>query len=152
MHLNDYALDLRLGRIRARARINMQRPSKVVSNRAADPHVTRESRDDSSDHAGAERRRSGRTSLDTDIVVRRVGGFNFEVGVQDISRGGCRVELIEAYEVGDPVITRLPNLEPLGSRVCWTEGTTAGIQFLRPIHPAVLDSLVQRLGEQSPAN
>jgi hypothetical protein len=97
------------------------------------------------EQAGAERRRSPRSALDTEIVVRRVGGFNFEVGVHDISAGGCRVDLIEAYEVGDRVITRLPSLEPLGSRVCWTKGTTVGIQFLRTIHPAVLDSLLERL-------
>ena len=50
---------------------------------------------------------------------------------------------------GDPVIARLPQLEPLGSRVCWTEGGIAGVQFLRTIHPAVFDMLLTRLGTDS---
>lgn len=142
MHLNDHAADLRLRRIRARARATMDKPAaaKIGAGRAAEPATLLDGANDA-----AERRRSARSPLDSEIVVRRVGGFNFEVGIRDISRGGCRVDLIEAYEVGDPVITRLPSLEPLGSRVCWTKGTTVGIQFLRNIHPAVLDSLLERL-------
>jgi hypothetical protein len=63
----------------------------------------------------------------------------------DVSLGGCRVEMIESCEIGDSVITRLPDLEPLGSRVCWSEGTVTGMQFLTPFHPAVLDAVVARL-------
>jgi PilZ domain len=143
MHLNDHAADLRLRRIRARARTAMDKQvtAKIGTGRTAEPAATEPNDTDRAD----ERRRSARSPVDSEIVVRRVGGFNFEVGITDISRGGCRVDLIEDYEVGDPVITRLPSLEPLGSRVCWTKGRTAGIQFLRTIHPAVLDSLLDRL-------
>jgi len=146
MHLNDHIADLRLGRIRARARDDTGKrlATEVTTNRAAAPAIAADPLEDDGD-ASFERRRSARSSLDTEIVVRRVGGFNFEVGIRDISAGGCRVDLIEAYEVGDPVITRLPSLEPLGSRVCWTQGTMVGIQFLRNIHPAVLNSLLERL-------
>jgi hypothetical protein len=98
-----------------------------------------------SNTATVERRGSARVPLEKDIVVRRIGGFNFDVGMRNISVGGCTVDAIEEYEVGDPVITRFPQLEPLGSRVCWTNGSTVGIQFLKAIHPAVLDSLVERL-------
>ena len=93
----------------------------------------------------AERRRASRIELESEILVRRIGGFNFNVALKDISTGGCRVELLEPGEVGDPVVTRLPRLEPLGARVCWAEGTTTGVQFLSNIHPAVFDMLLTRL-------
>jgi len=39
----------------------------------------------------------------------------------------------------------------LGSRVCWAAGTTAGMQFLTTIHPAVFDSLLTRLADEPAA-
>lgn len=93
----------------------------------------------------AERRRASRVETESAIFLRRIGGFNVHVALKDISTGGCRVELIEPGEVGDPVVTRLPRLAPLGARVCWAEGTSTGVQFLTKIHPAVFDLLLTRL-------
>jgi hypothetical protein len=146
MHLNNYIAELRLSRIRGRARacgksiagatpsdhLQSQAPAKPLDDANGNP-------------AGAERRRSNRRPLEKEIMVRRIGGFNFDVGIRNISAGGCTIDAIEEYEVGDPVIARFPKLEPLGSRVCWTRGTSVGIQFLRTIHPAVLESLVERM-------
>jgi hypothetical protein len=92
-----------------------------------------------------ERRGLGRVPMQSEIIVRRIGGFNFEVGLRDMSAHGCQIELIEACEVGDAIIARFPQLEPLGSRVCWTRGTTTGIEFQTKIHPAVFDHLLGRL-------
>ena len=92
-----------------------------------------------------ERRGLGRIAMKSEIIVRRIGGFNFEVALRDMSAHGCQIELIEACEVGDAIIARFPQLEPLGSRVCWTRGTTTGIEFQTKIHPAVFDHLVGRL-------
>lgn len=92
------------------------------------------------------RRRSRRVAVSNEVGVRRIGSFNFQAQMHDVSVGGCRVELIESYEVGDHVVARLPKLEPLGARICWSMGTTAGIEFLNGMHPAVFDSLLLRLG------
>jgi hypothetical protein len=92
------------------------------------------------------RRRSRRVSVSDDVGIRRIGSFNFQARLEDVSAGGCRVELIEAYDVGDRVVTRFPKLEPLGARVRWAKGATAGIEFLNGMHSAVFDSLVMRLG------
>lgn len=91
------------------------------------------------------RRRSRRVAVAGEVGVRRLGSFNFQAKLHDVSSGGCRVELIEAYEAGDRVVARLPKLEPLGARVCWAVGATAGIEFLNGMHPAVFDSLLMRL-------
>ena len=95
------------------------------------------------------RRRSRRVPVADDVSVRKIGSFNFQARLQDVSTGGCRVELIEPYEVGDRVVTRFPKLEPLGARVCWAMGATAGIEFLNGMHPAVFDSLLIRLSRPS---
>jgi hypothetical protein len=93
----------------------------------------------------AERRQCGRVPVNSEILVRRLGAFNFNLALKDISAGGCRVVMLEPTAIGDPVIARLPQLEPLGSRVCWAEGTTTGLQFLTTMHPAVFDMLLTRL-------
>ena len=92
-----------------------------------------------------ERRQSERVATHSEVLVRRIGGFNFNVALKDISSGGCRVEMLEPSQVGDRVIARLPRLEPLGSCVKWAEGTTTGIEFLSKMHPAVFDLVLSRL-------
>lgn len=92
------------------------------------------------------RRRARRVAVADEVSIRRIGGFNFQSRLNDVSAGGCRIELIEKYETGDHIIARFPRLEPLGARVCWSAGTTAGIEFLNGMHPAVFDSLLMRLG------
>jgi hypothetical protein len=145
MHLNSQISDLRLRRIQLRARAASEIPfaTSIAAGPAPGSPATAPPIDGTI--RGNDRRRSPRVRVESEILVRRVGGFNVQVGVRNASSGGCRVELIEDYEVGDPVIARFPKLEPLGSRVSWTKGKTAGIQFLTKIHPAVFDALVKRL-------
>ena len=146
MHMIPYP-DRRLARIRGRAHASAQKmvPANVraylnrepIGVAAADMPPRRDGK--------VERRRSSRVAMASEVLVRRLGGFNFNVALKDISSGGCRVEMLEPSEIGDPVIARLPQLEPLGSRVCWAEGTTTGMQFLTTIHPAVFDLLLTRI-------
>ena len=98
----------------------------------------------------SERRQSQRVATCSEVMVRRIGGFNFSVAMKDISTSGCRVEMLEPSEVGDRVIARLPKLEPLGSSVKWAQGTITGVEFLRKVHPAVFDLLLKRLARIPP--
>lgn len=133
----------RLARINGRARATSERPVVAKPGRYACKVPTADKA--TAPGGTAERRRYVRVSVNSEILVRRLGAFNFNLALKDISAGGCRVEMLEPTVVGDPVIARLPQLEPLGSRVCWTEGTTTGLQFLTTIHPAVFDMLLGRL-------
>lgn len=99
-----------------------------------------------------ERRKCGRFATGSQIHARRIPGVSFEVALHNVSASGCRIETIEECEIGEDVIARFPDLEPLGSRVCWTLGPTAGLQFTRPIHPAVFGSLLERLMQPPAAN
>lgn len=80
-----------------------------------------------------------------DVILRRLGLPGFKVDIHDLSRVGCRIELIERPAVGELVTIKFDGLEPLEARIKWVEGFTAGAQFDRPIHPAVFDILKARL-------
>jgi hypothetical protein len=41
---------------------------------------------------------------------------------------------------------RLPGLESLHARVVWMRGHLLGGEFVRPLHPAVLDMIVRNAG------
>jgi hypothetical protein len=99
-----------------------------------------------------ERRKCGRFATGSQIHARRIPGVNFEVALENVSSGGCRLEMLEECEIGEDVIARFPDLEPLGARVRWKMGATAGFQFSRPIHPAVFGSLLDRLMQPLAAN
>jgi hypothetical protein len=91
-------------------------------------------------------RRSRRVRVTTEVSVRKVGSFSFQLAAPNVSTGGCRVELVEMVDVNERVIVRLPALEPLGAEVAWVEGAHAGLRFQRPLHPAVFDQLIDRFG------
>ena len=148
-HLHEHR---RLQRISDRARKGNQAmlSEKVQAYLTGEPRDIVQAPPTSID--GNERRRWNRVSSGGEVVIRRLGGFNFQVALHDLSAGGCRVEMIEAAEPGDPVIARLPQLEPLGSTVCWAEGTTVGIGFSNAIHPAVFDMVVSRLADEPAAS
>ena len=137
----------RLARIKGRARAASEAASPVLSSYLSSEPLGARLKGDVADlpDGEPERRKASRVPIASEVLVRRIGGFSFNVALTDISTGGCRVELLEASEIGDPVVARLPKLEPLGARVCWAEGTTTGVQFLTTIHPAVFDLLLSRL-------
>jgi len=90
------------------------------------------------------RRQGCRVATDTEVAVKRLGGFGFQLQALNVSAGGCRVELIEMVDCGERVIVRLPALEPLGAEVAWVDGANAGLQFQRSLHDAVFDQLIDR--------
>jgi hypothetical protein len=98
-----------------------------------------------SDELLLDRRGCERVGVASAITLRPIGGFNHQVRVDDLSTAGCRVELVEEVELGEPLITRFPQLEPLIGAVRWKRGASAGLEFSRRMHPAVLDALVTRL-------
>ena len=92
-----------------------------------------------------DRRDCPRTAVASTINVRPIGAFNYQVLLHDLSVAGCRVELVEETEIGEAVIARFPQLEPLVGAIRWKGGATAGVEFSHRMHPAVLDALVTRL-------
>src|SRR5258708_1189282 len=92
-----------------------------------------------------DRRDCPRVAVASTISVRPLGAFNYQVRLHDVSIAGCRVELIEEAEIGEALIARFPQLEPLAGAIRWKGGSRAGLQFSRRIHPALLAPLVTPL-------
>ncbi|MEP7130645.1 MAG: PilZ domain-containing protein [Sphingomicrobium sp.] len=90
-------------------------------------------------------RGNARVPLGADVTMRRHGHANFRVRVFDLSAKGCKVELIERPNEGEHVLVKFEALEVLEAVVCWITARTAGLEFARPIHPAVFDLLLERL-------
>jgi hypothetical protein len=65
--------------------------------------------------------------------------------VFDASAHGCKVEFVERPENQECVWVRFEGLEPIEALVRWLDGQCAGLQFSRPIHPAVFDLIAERL-------
>lgn len=145
MPMIDRSVERRLLKVSDRARAGSRKvvSRKVQAYLAGEPAAAPQSSEVLDPRI--ERRRFGRTTIASEALVRRVGSFSFEVALKDISVDGCRVEMLEPCQVGDSAITRFPQLEPLGTRVCWAEGTATGMQFSTSIHPAVFDMLLTRL-------
>jgi hypothetical protein len=99
--------------------------------------------------AGSEKkhqpRRSKRVVVTAQVTLRRHGRQNFRVQVFDASAHGCKVEFVERPEVQECLWVRFEGLEPLEARVRWLDGQFVGLEFSRPIHPAVFDLLAERM-------
>ena len=90
-------------------------------------------------------RRSGRLTLEADIVVRRSGFPNFRVRIEDISPEGCKIEFVDTPTVGERVWVKFDGLTALEGHVCWVRQPDAGIRFEKPLHEAVFDHLIDQL-------
>ena len=86
-----------------------------------------------------------RAPFRSEALLRRLGGLNYKVHIHDISPDGCKVELIETPRIGEHVLIKFDGLEAFDAEVCWVEGMMAGLNFVRPMHQAVYDMLMQRL-------
>ena len=86
-----------------------------------------------------------RVSLDAEVSLRRSGKLTYRVRIFDASRHGCKVEFIERPTLSERAWIKFDGLEPLEAAVCWMNGFATGVQFEKPIHPAVFDGLIERL-------
>jgi hypothetical protein len=78
-------------------------------------------------------------------TLRRQGRSKFVVPVRDLSTHGCKVEFVDRPELDEQVRMRFSGLEPIEGHIRSIAGNEAGVRFERPIHPAVLELLIQRL-------
>jgi hypothetical protein len=90
-------------------------------------------------------RRRERVPLQVEVQLRRSGQRHYRVSVQDVSIEGCRLEFIERPRLDETVWVKFDQLDSIEANVCWVTGHDAGVEFVRPIHPAVFDALVRRL-------
>ena len=90
-------------------------------------------------------RKSERVALEIGAGLRQRGGTGVGIQIVDLSTDGFRATTHLQLEKGADVWLRLPGLEPLAAKVIWADPHRAGMQFERPIHPAVFELLLSRL-------
>ncbi|MEO8176472.1 MAG: PilZ domain-containing protein [Sphingomicrobium sp.] len=90
-------------------------------------------------------RKSSRTALAAEVSLRRSGQHNYRANVYDVSEHGCKVEFVERPTLDEVVWVKFEGLEALEAIVCWVDDFAAGLEFQRPVHPAVFEVLLQRL-------
>ena len=86
-----------------------------------------------------------RMELAADVSLRRSGRFRYQGRTFDVSPSGCKVEFVELPRTDDLMWVKFDGLEPIEARVRWVEGFTGGVEFVRPIYPAVFELLMTRL-------
>lgn len=90
-------------------------------------------------------RKSDRVAVNADVIVRRPREHNFRVRIHNLSRHGCLVDFISSPQLEDRLWVKFEGLEGLEAEVCWVSGYTAGVEFMKPLHPGVFDRLVAAL-------
>ena len=90
-------------------------------------------------------RQHERIALKATVSMRRRGSSNYAVTSSEISRSGSRVEFVERPCIGDLHWIKFEGLEALEVRVRWVASFSAGVEFTRPMHPAVFETLIAKL-------
>ena len=67
----------------------------------------------------------------------------FDIRVLDMSVTGFRAEAHYGLDPGDLVWIKLPGLQGLEATIAWRDKEIVGGRFCQPLHPAVLDHLIQ---------
>ena len=91
-------------------------------------------------------RQAERLNLLAEVSLRRPGRPSFQVRVCDISTHGCRCEFVDRPGEDEPILVKFDGLEALPAVTRWVEPPLTGLKFDRPIHPAVFDMLLARMG------
>jgi hypothetical protein len=90
---------------------------------------------------------NGRKSERADVAfaagLRQRGAHAVSVQIMDLSVDGFRAATHLQLLPGSDVWLKLPGLETLHSRVVWMRGHMLGCEFVRPLHPAVLQMIVR---------
>ncbi|MEO5973524.1 MAG: PilZ domain-containing protein [Sphingomicrobium sp.] len=91
-------------------------------------------------------RKALRVAVNAEVLLRRASGNRYRVRVFDLSPQGCKVEFVERPTLDERIWIKIDGLDSLEGMVCWIDGFVVGIDFLRPMHTAVFDHVVKRLG------
>jgi hypothetical protein len=95
---------------------------------------------------GSEGRRAARAELLLGAGLRQRGAHSVTVQIIDLSTHGFRAATHLSLIEGSDVWLKLPGLESLHGRVVWMRGHLLGCEFVRPLHPAVMEMIVRNAG------
>lgn len=90
-------------------------------------------------------RQQPRAALTAQVLIRRAGHKNYFVETMDVSPSGCRIAFVDRPSVGERHWVKFDGMDALEAEVRWVEGFEAGLEYARPIYPAVFEMLLARL-------
>jgi hypothetical protein len=93
--------------------------------------------------AGSEGRKASRAEVALGAGLRQRGASGVTIQIMDLSTHGFRAATHLELDRGTDVWLKLPGLESLHAHVVWMRGHLLGCEFVRPLHPAVLDMVVR---------
>ena len=92
-------------------------------------------------------RQADRVPLGCEAEFRRHGDSRYPVELINLSPQGCNIAPPIRVQQDESLWLRVPGLEAIHGRVCWVKEWNVGVEFDQPLHPAVFDLLVKRLGD-----
>lgn len=75
-------------------------------------------------------------------VQFRAGIRRANVKMRDISELGARIEGVFLVHVDDHFFIKLPGMESIEARVAWVADFEFGCEFIRPLSPVILESVI----------
>ena len=92
---------------------------------------------------GVDGRKAERREVVLGAGLRQRGAHAVTVQILDLSTHGFRAATHLDLMPGADVWLKLGGLESLHARVVWQRGHLMGAEFVRPLHPAVLDMVAR---------
>ena len=90
-------------------------------------------------------RRAERVAVNAQVALRRSGRLGYRVRAFDASPLGCKLEFVERPRFDERVWVKFDGLDAIEGIVRWIDGFIAGVEFVRPLHPAVFAALLPRV-------
>lgn len=97
-------------------------------------------------HDQLEGRAATRRRVKIRALVREAGASRVDIDVVDLSASGFRFESFYRFAPGARVFLSIPSLQPLEAIIAWNGGTNYGCQLVKPLHPAVFETIAARFG------
>lgn len=94
-----------------------------------------------------QKRQEPRLPVEITSRYRTGSGQAHIVRVSNLSRSGCMLhQNYSALSVGRMLTIRLGEIGPIDSVVRWKDGLNVGLEFITPLHPAMMDHLTRQYG------
>lgn len=86
-----------------------------------------------------------RLQVSAGVSIRRQGRQPYQSRMFDLTPTGCKVEFIERPKVDEHLWVKFEGLDGIECVVRWMDGFYGGLEFIRPIYPAVFELLLAKL-------
>jgi hypothetical protein len=97
-----------------------------------------------------EARQSSRVKTDAAGSCKSPRGFSWDVNVDDLSPGGCRVDdPRHGLELGKHIQLMIEETGPHTAEVAWRQGDRVGLEFIQPLADDVFELMASRRWEEA---